>query len=286
MSMPRPLGYRLGSIAAALAALPGTALASSAGEGEQHELPNFISLLGQALAGTSAGDFLLKWENVIFSLLVAGFIILVVRLASRNPQLIPGTLQNVVELIVETLENFIIGILGPRGRKFVPFLGTLFLYILCMNYFGLVPLMKSPTANINQTLALAICVFLYVQFTAIKENGFGGYLDHLMGEPRTPIQWGLVWLMIPIHIIGEISKPVSLSLRLFGNITGEDILIFIFVGLGLAITSFTHVPVGIPLQIPFYGLALLLGFIQALVFMTLATIYFAMALPHEEEEHH
>lgn len=284
-SLARVIAYAAGMIAAS-GIFSRAAAEAAAIEGERHELPNFITLLEPLLEGTRAGELLQRWENVIFSLLVAGFIILVVRLASRNPQLIPGKLQNFVELVVEELEKFIIGILGPRGRRFVPFLGTLFLYILCMNYFGLIPLMKSPTANINQTLALALCVFFYVQYTAIRENGVRGYMDHLMGEPRTPIQWGLVWLMVPIHVIGELSKPVSLSLRLFGNITGEDILIFIFVGLGLAITSFTHVPVGIPIQIPFYGLALLLGFIQALVFMTLATIYFAMALSHEDEEHH
>jgi len=285
--MPRFFVHGLVCCAALLTGVaPYAAGASAAGEGEQHELPNFITLLGQLLAGTSAGEFLHRWENVIFSLLIAGFIILVVRLASRNPQLQPGKLQNFIELIIEELEKFIVGILGPRGRKYVPFLGTLFLYILCMNYFGLIPLMKAPTANINQTLALSLCVFIYVQYAGLRENGVLGYVDHLMGQPRTAMQWALVWLMVPIHIIGELAKPVSLACRLFGNITGEDILIFIFVGLGVAITSFTHVPVGVPLQVPFYFLALLTGFIQALVFMLLSTIYFAMMLPHEDEGHH
>jgi F-type H+-transporting ATPase subunit a len=258
----------------------------AAEEGEAHELPNFITVLYHYLVGTSIGEFLHKWENVIFSLLIAGFIILVVRLASRNPQLQPGKLQNFIELIVEELEKFIIGILGPRGKKFVPFLGTLFLYILCMNYFGLIPLMKAPTANINQTAALAICVFLFVQYTGIRENGIRGYVFHLLGEPRSGVQYGLAPLMFVLHVLEEFIKPLSLSFRLFGNITGEDILIFIFVGLGVGLTSFAHLPVGVPIQIPFYFLALLTGFIQALVFMLLSTIYFAMMLPHEDGEHH
>jgi F-type H+-transporting ATPase subunit a len=178
-----------------------------------------------------------------------------------------------------------VGILGPRGKRFVPFLGTLFIYILCMNYAGMVPLLKAPTANINETLALALCVFFYVQFTAVKENGIRGYIDHLMGEPRTAVQWGLIVIMIPVHVIGELAKPVSLACRLFGNITGEDILIFAFVTLGVALTSFAHIPIGVPLQIPFYGLALLLGFVQALVFTLLSTVYFVMVLPHEDEGH-
>ncbi len=259
--------------------------ALAASEGEQHELPNFIAVLYHFFAGTSFGEFIHKWDNLIFSLLTALFIIVLARIASRDPQLKPGRFQNFAEFIVEELEKFIVGILGPRGRKYVPFLGTLFIYILCMNYSGIVPMMKAPTANINQTLALALSVFVYVQYTALRENGVRGYVDHLMGQPRSAVQWGLVWVMVPVHIIGELAKPVSLACRLFGNITGEDVLIFAFVSLGIALTSFTHVPIGIPLQIPFYGLALLLGFVQALVFMLLSTVYFAMVLPHEDEEH-
>jgi F-type H+-transporting ATPase subunit a len=259
--------------------------AFASGEGG-HELPNFITVLTDLFKGSSIGEFLHKWENPIFSLLIAGLLILIANLASKKPTLIPGKLQNVVELLVEEMEKAIIGILGPQGKKFVPFLGTLFFYILTMNYMGLVPLMKAPTANLNQTVALALCVFAYVQYTGIRDNGIRGYIDHMMGQPRSGVQYGLVILMLPLHILEELIKPLSLSFRLFGNITGEDILIFIFVGLGVAVMSFTHMPIGIPLQLPFYFLALLTGFIQALVFMLLSTIYFAMMLPHDEEEHH
>ena len=260
--------------------------AAAAGEGEPHELPNFITVIYHFLVGTSVGEFLHQWENLIFSFLIAGLLIVIVRLASKNPKMIPGPLQNAVEFVVEELEKFIVGILGPRGKKFVPFLGTLFLYILLMNYMGLVPLMKAPTAGINQTIALALCVFVYVQYTGVRENGFLGYLDHLAGQPRSLMQYLFVPMMFPLHIIEELAKPMSLSLRLFGNVTGEDILIFIFVGLGVGMLSFSHLPIGIPLQLPFYFLALLTGFIQALVFMLLSTIYFSMMLPHDEDEHH
>jgi F-type H+-transporting ATPase subunit a len=271
---------------ASLACLVGSSpTARASGEGAQHELPSVIDVAYHFLAGTAFGEFIQTWQNVILSLLIAALIILFARIASRNPELQPGKLQNFVELVVEELEKFILGILGPRGKKYVPFLGTLFIYILCLNYSGLVPLLKAPTASINETLALALCVFCYVQYTAVKENGVRGYIDHLMGQPRSAVQWALVWVMVPVHIIGELAKPVSLACRLFGNITGEDVLIFAFVGLGVALTSFSGVPVGIPLQIPFYGLALLLGFVQALVFMLLSTVYFVMVLPHEDETH-
>ena len=256
-------------------------------EGEAHELPNFITVLYHYFQGTSFIDFMHTWENVIFAFLVGGFLILLTRAASKNPKMIPGPLQNAVEMAVEGLYNFITGILGPDGKRFVPFLGTLFLYILCMNLAGLIPGAKSPTANINTTVSLAICVFLYVQFTGIRANGPIGYIDHLMGQPRNLIGWLLVPLMLPLHIVEEFAKPLSLSLRLFGNITGEDILLFIFVGLGVGMLSFIPIPIGVPLQIPFIFLALLTSFIQALVFTLLSTIYFSLMLPHhEEEEHH
>jgi F-type H+-transporting ATPase subunit a len=256
------------------------------GEEAQHELPNIITILNDTLiGGTTVGDFLHHWENVIFSMGVVVFLIVIARLAGRNPQMIPSGLQNVTEMVVEELEKFIVGVIGPRGRKFVPFLGTLFLYILFMNFAGLVPGLKASTSSVNQTVALALVVFVYVQFTALKENGVVGYLDHLAGSPRSGLQWAFVPLMLPIHVIGELAKPLSLSLRLFGNVTGEDILILIFVGLGVTIMSFSHLPIGIPLQLPFIFLAILTSTIQALVFMLLSTIYFAMMLPHEEEHH-
>ena len=251
---------------------------------EGHELTNFIAIIRSFMGDGSVAGFLARWENVIFSLLIALIIVLVMRAAGRKKEMIPSGLQNVVEMLVETLENFIVGVIGPRGRKFVPFLGTLFLYIWVMNVAGIIPLFKSPTASVNQTIALALCVFIYVQFTGFKELGLKGYVDHMAGQPRTPIQWAFVPLMLPIHLIGEVAKPMSLSLRLFGNVTGEDILLFIFVSLGVSVLSFVPIPVGIPLHVPFIFLALLTSFIQALVFMLLSTIYFSMMLPHEE--HH
>jgi F-type H+-transporting ATPase subunit a len=210
------------------------------------------------------------------------FLGLIVSAATRRRRLVPGRLQNTIELLVEALDNFICGILGPQGRRYVPFLGSLFIYILFMNLAGLVPGMKSPTANLNQTLALALCVFLYVQYTGMRNFGLKGYLFHMAGEPRDPITIGLVPIMLPLHIIGELAKPLSLSLRLFGNITGEDVLIVIFITLGIGMIGFLHLPFGVPLQVPFIFLAILTSTIQALVFTLLSTVYFLMMMPHEE----
>jgi F-type H+-transporting ATPase subunit a len=210
------------------------------------------------------------------------FLGLIVRAATRHRRLVPGRLQNTIEYLIEAVDNFICGILGPRGRRYVPFLGSLFVFILFMNLAGLVPGLKSPTANLNQTLALALCVFLYVQYTGMRNFGLKGYLFHMAGEPRDPITIALVPIMLPLHIIGELAKPMSLSLRLFGNITGEDVLIVIFVTLGIGMIGFMHLPIGIPLQVPFIFLAILTSTIQALVFTLLSTVYFLMMMPHEE----
>jgi F-type H+-transporting ATPase subunit a len=186
-------------------------------------------------------------------------------------------------MAVEGLDNFFRSILGHHAVRYTPFLGTLFIYILCMNLMGLVPFLKSPTASMNITLSLALVVFFYVQLAGMRRLGVLNYFHHLMGSPKDLIGWVLVPINLPIHIIGELAKPVSLSLRLFGNITGEDVLIAAFTGLGIALLSFIHLPVGAPLQLPFYFLALLTSTIQALVFTLLSTVYFAMMMPHEEE---
>lgn len=270
-----------------------TAAEHAAGEGAAKPagaplLPNLITIVSSRMHGSPLGEFLHHFENVIYSLLVAIIISVIAWRASRNPKMIPGRLQNFFEMIVSGLDQFFTGILGHEARRFTPFLGTLFIYIWCLNLFGLIPGMMSPTGGpngINTTIGLAVCVFFYVQYAGIKKLGIGGYFDHLMGSPRDVISWVLVPLNLPIHIIGELAKPLSLSLRLFGNITGEDVLLAAFLGLGVAATAFMNSPIGIPLHLPFMFLALLTGTIQALVFTLLSTVYFSMMIA-EHEEHH
>ena len=239
------------------------------------ELPNLVTILAKKIAGPKLAPFLYLWENVIFSIIIVCIISLIAYLASRKKTMIPGKLQTACELIVEGIDDFINGILGPQGRKFTPFIGTLFIYILFMNLSGLIPFMKSPTSSWSTTLALAICVFLYVQYSGIREQGFLGYLDNMMEKPRGFLAFSVFipLMLLVLHIVSELVKPISLSLRLRSNIWGDDMLLAVLSGLGI---------VGVPLIVFSSLLAILASVVQAMVFSLLSTIYFALVLSHEE----
>lgn len=265
---------------------PMLALASGGGEdagggahggGGAPHLPNLVKIL---FGPDSVAE---HWVNVIFAFAIGVFLSVFAARVYAKRQMIPGRLQNLVEMMVEGMYNFIESILGKDAKRYVPYLGSLFFYILLMNWIGMVPLGHSPSTSLNITASLAILTFLYAQYTGLTRLGVLGYLHHMAGSPRDVISWCMVPLIFPLHIIGELAKPFSLALRLFGNITGEDTLVAVFVGLGIAILAFS--PVGVPLQIPFYFLGLLLSTIQALVFTLLSTIYILLMLPHEEHAH-
>jgi F-type H+-transporting ATPase subunit a len=239
------------------------------------ELPNLVTLLEKALEGTPWAAYLALWENIIFSAILAATILTVFWLAARKKQMVPGRLQAAVEAFVGVADNFVCGIIGPKGRRFVPFIGTLFIYILSMNLFGLIPFMKSSTSSWSVTLALAVCVFVYLEYTAIRELGLFGYLDFLMEKPRGFLAFSVFipLLMLFVHIVTELVKPVTLSLRLRSNIWGDDLLLAVLANLGLG---------GSPLLLFSSFLAIIAAFVQALVFCLLTTIYFALVLAEKE----
>lgn len=252
-----------------------TAQGAEAAE-ESHELPNLVTFISKSFAH--------HYDALVYAGVVALMLIAVSIITYRKRQLIPGRFQNLVEMLLESLYNLFYSVMGKEAKKYTPFLGTLFLYIWFMNMIGLVPFFKSSTSSINTTAGLAITVFLYVQYTGIRRLGLWGYIHHLMGSPRDAVTWALAPINLPIHIVGELARPFSLALRLFGNITGEDILIAAFVTLGIMFMGLFGSPIGFPFQIPFILLALLTSTIQALVFTMLSTIYFVLVMPHEEHE--
>jgi len=247
------------------------------GGGTSTHIPNILTFINQSFAH--------HWQVTFFAFFIALVLMGISMVVYSKRSMIPGPFQNAVEAIVEGIYNLVSSMLGHETDRYLPFLGTLFIYIWCMNMSGIVPLMHAPTASINMTAALSITVFLFVQYTALRRLGPLKYLHHLAGEPNSGVTWALVIINFPLHVFGEFVKPFSLAVRLFGNIFGEDTLIAVMVSLGVLSLSFMHSPVGIPFQLPFYFLSLLLGTIQALVFTMLSAAYIAMVLPHGEHEH-
>ncbi len=216
-------------------------------------------------------------ENLTFAFLMVIILSTLAVVGTRRRALKPKSkLYLFLEWAVDSASQFFSQVLGRDTRKYIPLVGTLFIYILSLNLFGLVPLMKSPTSVWGINLAMAIMVFFYVQWVGMVRNGIFGYFKHLVGEP-----WWLFPINLPLHILEELIKPLSLSLRLFGNILGEDTLLAVFAGLVFLIPGF----VKLPLQLPFMFLALIFSTIQALIFSTLTAVYILLMLPHEEAHH-
>jgi len=222
--------------------------------------------LNEILASIGLGHFAHEYSHVIHSWLIMLILLVGAGILVKGIQMIPRTRQNILEIAVEGLENFMVGITGEEGRAFFPFIATLFFYILFSNLIGLVPGFFSPTANLNTTLSLAICTFVLTHVIGFKFHGMK-YLKHFVG----PV-WALAPLMIIIELIGHFARVMSLSIRLFGNIFGKETILgilFALAGLFLA-----------PLPILFLGI--LVSFIQSVVFILLSIVYFTGAM---EEAH-
>ncbi len=184
-------------------------------------------------------------------------------LLARNLSIIPGRLQSFLEMLLETVHGILTPILGAaHAHKLIPFFTTLFLYILSADLIGLVPGLKSPTSLFSNCLGLALMIFIMTHVMGFYRKGFS-YLKHFWGEPL----W-LGPLMFPLHIIGELVRPLSLTLRLFGNIMGEDIIL-------LVLLVFT-IPWILP--IPMMAFAVFTSVLQALVFTMLSTVYVSQAM--------
>lgn len=193
------------------------------------------------------------------------------RLKNTQKALIPKAkfgLVNLFEVACQSILGLMEGIIGPDAKKYFPLVGALFIFIFLNNLLGVIPGFLPPTDNINTTLALGTVVFIYFNYVGIKTQGLIPYLKHFGG----PIIF-LAPLMFVIEFIGIMVRPVSLGLRLFGNMTGDHLVLGIFSDL---------VPLIVP--IAFLGLGIFVSFIQAFVFSLLTTIYISLSLPHDE--HH
>lgn len=183
---------------------------------------------------------------------------------AKKPSLIPTPVQNLFEMYIEFVDNMIKEQMGKEGRKFFPLIAGLGLFIFFGNLMGMIPGLESYTANMNTTLGLAILVFIIYNFVGIKKHGFG-YIKHFMG----PIPAAAPVFFI-IEILSHISRPVTLALRLFANMTGGELMTVVLIFL---------VPLLVPL--PIMLIHLIAVFLQTYVFMILTTVYIAGALVEE-----
>lgn len=254
------------------------------------ETPNWLQLLGiDEKSYAPLGIPLPYWVPVLMSVAVALTICGVVWLGTRRLERVPRRGQAFCEGIVDGLAHFFRGVLGDAAPRYVPLLGSLFLYILVMNWWAQIPGMHAATSKYSTTAGLAVCVFLITQLEGMRHAGVRGYLYHLTGGHDLEgmawfIQLPLRALFLPLHVIGELVRPLSLSLRLFGNIMGEDTVIAVLVSISVAIFNSSHLP--IPLHFPMVFLGLLAGLIQALVFTLLSAIYIGGAAGAFEDHGH
>ena len=257
--------------------------------GEQH-LPNWVVMLNDYFPDNPVVHWMHANEYLVFAWLAGIVCLVVIWMAMRNPTPVPGQLQNAIEWIVESMEDVCGGMLGKHLPKYFPFIMAIFFYILTMNLIGIIPGFKSSTSTLDVTLALALVTFLYVQVNGIINLGPLGYIDHLAGSPRDVVGFAMLPVMIPVHILGELVKPVSLSCRLFGNIFGEDTLIVVFVGVAALALKASLTALAVPPMAGITALFMLLqtltAIVQALIFSLLTTVYLYMMLPHEAHGEH
>lgn len=202
---------------------------------------------------------------------VAMFILFVITfLVKRSLSMIPRGIQNVVEVIIEMLLNFSKKTIGHMGEYFFPFIATIALYVFTCNFLGLIPGFEAPTSNLNTNAAIAIPVFLATHYYGVRTHGMG-YIKHFVGPIRSLLALPLMVLMFIIEVIAHLSRPLTLSVRLFGNMMAKHKLLVILVSLS---------PWLVP--IPILGLGVLVSVVQTAVFVLLSALYLAGAV---EEAH-
>lgn len=237
-------------------------------------------------------------DHVTYTWLVMIILTVLTFAASRNLQLVPRGLQNVFEVLLEQFMQLVDEVMGHAGRRYLPLIATLGLFIVTSNLIGLVPGLAIPTANLNTTAACALIVFIAYHWIGIRKQGVLTYLKHFAG----PVPLPLKPLMFVIELISHLARPLSLTLRLFGNMTGGHILlavIFLLMGfdglIGWALSG--SVPgafiggigglVTILFTVGFlYPLKILVAFLQGFIFVMLTMLYISGAIAEAEHAAH
>jgi len=241
--------------------------------------PTLLGPLYKALAEKGLMPSFLKGENgethfqlIVLSWVVMGFLVLMSFLWSGRLKRVPGRMQGIMETIVDSLGNMLDSLIGHGGRSYLGLLGTTFIFIFCLNFMGLIPGLISPTANWNCTVSMAIVMIFMVQVYGIREHGLWGYIKHYLGSPKELATWCIAPLMLLVEILSEVIRVMSLSLRLYVNIYGEDMIIISLVYMGVPM---------IGLQIIMFCFAVFTSFLQAFIFTALSAIYIKLITSHE-----
>ena len=221
----------------------------------------FLGLAGLAHQPRPWATFI-TMQILVALLIVVVFALLRVRLSFDRP----GKFQHVFELVYEFLHDQTHAQIGHEGQKYLHYFGTIFLFILLSNLVSLIPGLEVPTMYPGVTLGCAMATFLYYHMVGIRANGILKYLAHFAG----PLWW-LAWLMIPVEIVSHLARPLSLTIRLFGNMYAGEQVTTVF----LKVTKF-----GVPAI--FMGLHLFVAVVQAYIFMLLTMMYVGSAVAHEE----
>ena len=204
------------------------------------------------------GPLSLHADTALYSLGVTAFLLLLAFAATRRMNLIPGSLQSLMEIVVEAMENMVRENIGHGGVHYLPFYATLMFYIFVANMTGLMPGLKSPTGDLNVTLGLAVSVILAMQYISIRVHGFRGWL---LGFFRPN------FLFFFLHLLELFTRPLTLALRLFGNIFAGEVLLTILYALA---------PVVVPTLWLAFSVAI--GAIQAYIFTILSMAYTGIAV--------
>jgi len=229
----------------------------------EHELSTITILLNSLVASFTGNDPQLPDQGVVAWFIVVLSTVVFVPMSRRFSIDEPGWVQQMLEIGVESINAMLDGFIGPGARKYFPVLGGFAFFILSSNLITNVPGFQPPTGDLNTTVVLGVMSFLFYNYLGIRAQGIG-YAKQFIGDP-----WWMFPLMIPIEVLSHLSRPLSLSIRLFGNIFAEHTLASVF---------FILLPFGLPLV--FAPLGVFVAFMQTFVFVMLSMVYIAGALEH------
>ena len=210
------------------------------------------------------GHFASANVHVIYSWVVMILLIVFGAIAAKNIKMVPSKMQNLFEIIISGMEEFMLSVTGEQGRFLFPIAATIFLYILTGNLLGLIPGFFPPTASLNTTASCAITVVALTHILGVKFHGIK-YIKHFLG----PVWW-MIPIIFPIEVIGHVARILSLSFRLFGNMMGHELVL----GILFTLAGLFFAP------LPIMALGIFVALVQAFVFFLLSIMYFSGAMEH------